>query len=321
MKRTYLIFFLALLVAGSVAAQGSVRGQILLPGGEIPQESIRFTLSSGDGRVNEIRFTDSNGRFIIERPSQLIDYTIEVAGDNLQYGTTSYSFNPGYSSVVRITLNAPARKIVKPGTISAPPAYKPSAEAQELYDAAQKDIEKEDMDAAEAKLRKVVAKDAKFLQAHIDLGAVLLQGRKNAEAETVLRQATMIDPKAVVALLNLGVALNRQQKFADAVPVLQNALRLQPGLTTGHLQLGVALVETEQLAEAERELLLATRRPGDDEAAGLLYLGKLYAITGQFPKGVEALEKYLQKVPAATNAVEVRSLVSRMKSEMAKARP
>jgi len=315
----FAILVFAALFVDSARAQ-TVRGQILLPGGEIPQESIRFSLTSSDGRVNEIRFTDSNGRFILERLSSNIDYTIEVQGQETLYGTTTFSFNPAYGTA-RMTLNPPARKPTLPGTISATSVYKPNPEAVDLREAAQKDIEKEDFDAAEVKLRRAVLKDPRFAAAQLDLGAVLMQGRKYADAEQALRQAIAADPKSHVALLNLGVALNRQQKFADAVPFLKDALRLQPGLVSGHLHLGIALVETEQTALAERELILAIKKPGEEETAGLLYLGKLYAMTGEFPKGVDALEKYLQKAPAAANVAEVKSLIQRMKSEMAKARP
>lgn len=321
MKRLLSFLMVLLAVAGvsqPAFAQQTVRGQILLPGGGMPQEPIRFFLRSGDGRLNEFRFTDSNGRFILERLSTLIDYTIDVTGDDFNYGNTTYTFNPGYSGTVRITLNGPARKTVKQGTVSAATAYKPNQEALDLHEAAMKDIDKEDMSAAESKLRKAVAKDAKFTQAHVDLGALLLQNKKNAEAEEVLRGAIAADPKSHVALLNLGVALNRQNKFADAVPVLREALRLQPGLVPGHLQLGIALVETDQYADAERELLAVLKSPGEEEVAAQLYLGKLYALTGQFPKGIEALEKYLQKAPQAPNAGEVKALIARMKSEMAK---
>ncbi len=321
MKRYYFLLLLvfAACFADSALAQ-TVRGQILLPGGEVPQESIRFTLTSTDGRVNEIRFTDSNGRFILERLNGGVDYTIEVQGDNLLYGNTTYSFNPAYSGTTRVTLNPPSRKVSLPGTLSAASGYKPNPDAVELREAAQKDIEKDDLDAAEVKLRKAAAKDPMYAQAQLELGAILLLSKKNAEAEAVLRQAIVADSKSHMAQLNLGVALNRQGKYADAIPALREALRLQAGLVAGHLQLGIALVETDQLADAERELLLAVRKPGEEEIGGLLYLGKLYAMTGQFPKGIDALEKYLQKAPAAANAADVRNLINRMKSEMAKAR-
>ncbi len=318
-KRLSFLAVLAAFLATSGQAQPvNVRGQILLSGGGFPTEPIRFSLTSSDGRINEIRFTDSHGRFILERLSPNFDYIIDVAGDNVLYGNTTYSFNPGYNSSVRVTLNPPAKKAVKTGTISAASGYKPNPDAVELHEAALKDIEKEDLDAAQAKLKKAAAKDPRYAQPHIDLGAILLTSKRNAEAEQVLRQAYAADPKSHVALLNLGVALNRQRKFADAVPFLREALRLEPGLVAGHLQLGIALVETEQLEEAERELQAAIRKPGEEEVAGLLYLGKLYAMTGAFPKGIESLEKYLVKAPSAPNAGEVRSLIGRMKAEMAK---
>jgi tetratricopeptide (TPR) repeat protein len=323
MRKPWIVVLLILAFAGAAHGQlgggpVNVRGQILMPHGEMPNEPIRFSLTSGDGRINDIRFTDSNGRFILERLSGLIDYVIEVIGDDVRYGNTRRSFNPAYESSVRVTLNPPAKKVIKPGAISAASGYRPTGETAELYDSAMKDIEKENFDAAEAKLRKVIARDPKFAQAHVDLGAILLHDRKFAEAETVLRGGIAADPKSYVALLNLGVALNRQQKYADAMPFLREALRVEPGLVAAHLNLGIALVETNQPAEAEKDLLFASRKPGDEEIAALLYLGKGYAMTGAFPKAVEALEKFLQKAPNAANAGEVRALVDRMKSEMAK---
>ena len=323
LKRVVFAVLLVMFAAAALPVDAqpvNVRGQILLPGGQPPSESIRFQLYSGDGRVNEIRFTDSNGRFILERLSPNFDYTIEVIGDNVLYSNTSYNFNPGYNSSVRVTLNAPKKPVTLPGTLSAASGYRPNPEAVELHEAALKEIEKENIDAAESKLRKAVAKDPRFVQAHIDLGAILLQGKKNAEAEAVLQQAVTADPKSHVALLNLGMAMNRQGKFKEAVPVLKEAVRVQPGLVPGHLQLGMALVETEQWADAERELQMVVKKPGEEELGGLLYLGKLYALTGQFPKGVDVLEKYLTKAPSAPNAGDVRGLINRMKSEMAKAR-
>jgi tetratricopeptide (TPR) repeat protein len=318
LKRAALVLAGMAILAAGAQGQVNVRGQILMPNGEMPTESIRFTLTRGDGSLNEIRFTDSNGRFVLERLNTLIDYSIEVPGDDVRYGSTTYRFNPGYNNVVRVTLNPPPKRVIKSGTITAASGYKPNAEAAELHEAALKDIEKEDLDAAEAKLLRAVARDPRFAQAHVDLGAVLLAGKRFAEAETILRQAIAADPKSHVALLNLGTALNRQQKFADAIPFLREALRLEPGLVAGHLQLGIALVETEQLADAEKELLVAVRKPGEEEVPGWLYLGKLYAMTGAFPKGVDALEKFLQKAPSARNAGEVRNLINRMKTEMAK---
>lgn len=306
----------ATLGATGVAAQ-TVRGQFLFSHGDLPNEPVGFYLSSTDGRVNELRYSDSNGRFILERLSGQMAYTIEVTGDGRLYGNTSYEFYPSRTGVIRVTLNPPApKKGTPPGTVSAASGYRPKPEAEELHDAAMKDVEQEKWDAAETKLRKAIEKDPQFLAPVIDLGALLMQEKKYPEAEQVLRRALAVDAKSYLALLILGTALNHQDKFAEGVPFLREALRLQPGLVAGHLQLGIALVETDKFAEAEKELQRAVAG-GSEEIAGQLYLGKLYARTGDFAKGVAALENYLRKAPNASNAGEVKALIERMKKEMA----
>ncbi len=82
--------------------------------------------------------------------------------------------------------------------------------------------------------------------------------------------------------------------------------------------LGGSLVELDQFEEAERELNQAAGITGVDESGLSLFRGKLYARTGDFTKSVAALEKYLELAPKAQNAAEVRALIDRLRSEMAR---
>ena len=143
-----------------------------------------------------------------------------------------------------------------------------------------------------------------------------MQAGRYAEAEKSLRKALEADPKSTLALLNLGITLNRTKQFSAATVPLREALRLQPGLVAGQLHLGIALVETDQFDEASKYLTRAAKSGGDDEILAQLFLGKLYARTGEFDKGIAALEFYLQKSPTASNAAEVRGLIERMKKEL-----
>lgn len=312
-----------LLAASAATAQTlTVRGQFLLPNGDFPHETIRYSVSSGDGRTNDIRFSDSNGRFIIERlPSGRIDITISVSSDGSTYGDTSYNFipyaSPNGTADVRVTLSPLPRKPASVlTTISAASGYKPSADAVRAHEAALKEIEKQAFQAAEPHLRRAISLDPKFPAPLIDLAALLMQQRRYPEAEQLLRQALDADSKSVLGLLNLGITLNRQGKFADAIPHLREALRLEPRLVPGHLNLGIALLEDGQPEEAERALLRTVRTPGPEEAPAQLHLGRLYARSGEFSKAVTALEAYLEKAPTASNADEVRSLVARLRREM-----
>jgi predicted Zn-dependent protease len=316
LRRIFCSLGLLLFAAAAASAQVNVRGQILLPNGDVPSTQIRFYLSSDDGRVNEYRFTDSNGRFILERLSPMISYTITVETDGSIYDRTVYTFLPSYQPTPRVTLAPLAHKAQPGSTISVSSTFRPGGDARQFHEKAMKEIDKEQLEAAEKHLRQAIALEPRFVDAMNDLGVLLMNQKRYAEAGEVLRQGYEADPKSVHLLLNLGINLNHLGKHAEAAPYLREALRLQPGMLAAHLHLGIALVETDQFSEAERHLLRAVRDEGKEGIGAQLYLGKLYARTGEFTKGIAALELYLQKVPQAANAEEVRELIARMKREM-----
>jgi tetratricopeptide (TPR) repeat protein len=313
---------LAGLTAPRTSAQVDVRGQILFPDGNIPSEAIRFYLSSDDGRVNEYRYSDSNGRFILERLSSRVSYTIVVDSDGSSYGSTSYSFMPAYEQVVRLTLNPLPRKSGVPpsATVSAASGYKPVPKAASFYDRGMKELEKKHYDAAEGLLRQASEADPKYLAPLNDLGVLLMQKKNYTEAEKVFQQALVADPKSVHALLNLGIARIRLAKYEEAAGPLREALRLEPGLVAAHQNLGAALVETDQFDEGQSELLRAAKSPDADQAMVQFYLGKLYARTGDFDKSIASFNNYLEKAPKAANVNDVRALIARMQDLKAKKR-
>jgi tetratricopeptide (TPR) repeat protein len=310
---------LALFFSIGASAQTSVSGQVFLPSGDPPSQQIRFLFTSDDGMINDLRFTDSNGRFILERLDNRRSYTIFVTGDGTNYGDTIYPLPPLSGRMTRVTidLNPPPRKATAPGgTISAASGYKPLAKTAGFYERAHKQIEKNQMDQAEHSLRKAVESDPKFAAAANDLGVLLMQQKRYPEAEPFLRQAVAADPKFINALLNLGMTLNRLGRYSEAVAPLRETLRLEPRLTLAHIHLGIALVETEHYDEAEHELAPVTKVARENEALVDLYLGQLYARTRQFEKSISAFNAYLEKAPNAANAREVRALISRMQHEL-----
>lgn len=321
-KRTAASLVLGLIFAANAAAQLSARGQFFLSNGNLPSQPIQYLLTRDDGQVNEWGFSDSNGRFVLQRLNEGIGYRVVVNSDGSTYGDTAYSFIPTRLMALRITLNPPPRKSNPPGSasgfaISAASGYKPAPEAAAVYDKALKEIEKKRYDAAERLLRRAVELDPKFVSPLNDLGVLLMQQKKYPEAEKILRRALEADSKSIHALLNLGITLNHLREYADAIAPLREALRLEPGLVAAHQHLGIALLETEQFDEAEKELTIAGKSSGADAAMIQLYLGKLYARTGEFEKSIAAFNNYLQKAPNAPNAGEVRALIERMKKELA----
>lgn len=310
-----------LLLGAATRAQYNVHGQILMPGGDMPQNPIKFDLASDDATYHDIRFTDSNGRFILERLSGQMGYTIFVRSDGFSYGDTTHKFVPEYEDTPRFYLNPyiPPKSAKGTSVSAAAARNKPDPKAADLHDRGMQALKDGHSEQAVTLLQSAIQADPKYSQAFNDLGVVQMRAGKFTDAEQNFRKGIENDPKSPSLQANLGESLNHQKKYKDALPPLREALRLMPDFAGAHVQLGVALVETDDLVEAKRELELAQTQEGDkaeSDAVLQLYLGDLYARTGDFPKGIAALKLYLKLAPTAANAASVKSLVDRMQQAL-----
>jgi tetratricopeptide (TPR) repeat protein len=308
---------LCVLMASAARAQVNVHGQVMLAGGDLPRNPIGFDISSDDATYHDIRFTDSNGRFILERLNGPMGYTLYFHSDRATYGDTVYKFTPEYTDTPRIYLNAYVPpKTAKPATVSAAAAgNKPDSRAADLHDRGLQAMKDGHTDQALTLFQSAVDADPKYADAYNDLGVVQMRQKNYSAAEQSFRKGLDVDPKSPSLQANLGESLNHQKKYKDAIAPLQESVRLKPDFAGAHLQLGVACVETDDLVDGKRELELAQSQEGDkadSDAVLQLYLGDLYAQTGDFAKGIAALTQYLKIAPDAPNAAGVKSLLERM---------
>jgi TolA-binding protein len=70
------------------------------------------------------------------------------------------------------------------------------------------------------------------------------------------------------------------------------------------------------LEEAESELLRAYSLGGVEMGAAQFLLGELYFLEKKYESAMRAFEQYLADVPRAPNAVEVQSLIDRIKAAL-----
>jgi tetratricopeptide (TPR) repeat protein len=319
-----LIFgFLAVLAGNAGGAQqnsqnntnntSTVRGQILLPDGNVPTITIRFDLEGSNG-YHDIEFTDSNGRILLERLFNDVTYTILVRSDEVNWADTEFKFVPGNNPVARFYLNPLARtKLLKPSE------YKPSAEVQSLHDRGIAAFQSSKPEEAETLLRQAMKADSRYVAAFNDLGVMLMRRKKFSEAEQVYLEGLQSNPKSVTLLENLGTDQVHAGKYEDAITTLRAALRMQPARGEAHLQLGAALVETQRYEEAEAELRAAKFDGGADETGLQLYFGKLYASTGNFAKSIEAFTAYLKLAPPDSPSIPIiQAAMSRMQDALNK---
>lgn len=81
--------------------------------------------------------------------------------------------------------------------------------------------------------------------------------------ETLLKRAVALDPKLARGFLELGILLSDQERYAEAVEHLRRATALEPGVAQAHYRLAQAYRRTGQTALAEKELAIFQQLKGD----------------------------------------------------------
>jgi len=107
---------------------------------------------------------------------------------------------------------------------------------------------------SETELRKSLALDSNNVNALAQLGFVLLERGRPAEAETTLRRAININDKHFYANYDLGRLLVRSHRYDQALPILEHAVTLKPNNPGVHYQLFMALSRLKRKDDADREL-------------------------------------------------------------------
>lgn len=94
-------------------------------------------------------------------------------------------------------------------------------------------------------------------QPYLNLGSILLDEERNAEALPSLEQAVRLAGTNALCHLKLGIAFMRVSKFEQAQKELETATRLDPENAAGHFQLGKLCKQMRSMACAQKEFTRA----------------------------------------------------------------
>ena len=143
----------------------------------------------------------------------------------------------------------------------------------DLLDEAQRDIDKNDFEAAIPPLQKFLAEKPDVAYAHFQLAYAFTALKRAPEARTEYERAIAIDPKMSEAYLNLGILLTAQDPAAAVAP-LRKALELLPAQSRPRILVGIAQERSGDFPGAADSFEAAVHLdPRDTEAA--LHLAKL----------------------------------------------
>jgi protein O-GlcNAc transferase len=189
----------------------------------------------------------------------------------------------------------------------------------DLLGEAQRDIDKNDFEAAIAPLQKVIADQPDFAFAHFQLAYVYTALKKTDEARAEYERTLSIDPKMTEAYLDLGILLLDKDPAAAVAP-LTKAAALLPAQSRPHFLLGVALERSGNLSSAVAAFENAVVLDPQDLDT-LLHLADAYLTLNRPANAETKFRSALERQPQDSRALLglARSLDSQKKPEAAEA--
>jgi Tfp pilus assembly protein PilF len=137
--------------------------------------------------------------------------------------------------------------------------------------------------------------------AHNNLGNLLRDLKRPAEAEKALRRALALEPDFVEARYNLGLVLADLMRPAEAEKAFRRVIDLRPDFALAHYSLGLTLLEQKRYAEAEKACRRAIQlRPDFPDAYNTL--GNALYLQKKLPEAEKAYRKAIQLRPDLVQA-------------------
>ena len=296
------------IAAGLAFAQAGAPSsiQIFMPGGGLPDRSMRFELRRDDGRI-ETLFTDTKGKFLLT--GDLVrdaDYIIVVEGDGRIFASTTVTFRTFRNIVtyVPVFLNPLEGNKKNSGSVLNVIDVDVPAGARANYQQAMDALNRGETQEAIDQLVRAISAYPKYVRALNDLGVIYLHQDQLELAASTFQKAIKINQTFVYPRLNLGIVLNHMGKHVEAAEILDHLYR-ETSLPLARMPYAEALSETGKFAEAEKLL----RAVCDDanvndtiRAEAHFRLGALFNKQSRFADAVPEFEQAVKLQPRMTMA-------------------
>jgi Flp pilus assembly protein TadD len=190
----------------------------------------------------------------------------------------------------------------------------------DLLDEARRDIDKNEFEAAIAPLQKVIADQPDFAYAHFQLAYVYTALKKTQEARAEYESTIAKDPKMSEAYLNLGILLLDEQKYAEAIGPLRKAVELLPAQSRPRSLMAVAMDRSGD-EDGAAESFNAVLHLDPNDFTAVVYLG-WYDVRKKKPAEAETRFRHALEIqPDAASALQglAQSLDAEKKPEAADA--
>lgn len=218
---------------------------------------LRTAQALSDARLSQQRITRSLRQLRKQLPATLPlkGLSIAAVGDQLvvKQGTSRWKADSG-QYLLGFEADIEAGDAPAPAAVAvAVREVRPRIGADDLFNTAVS-LESTDADAAIHAYEQAIAIDACHLDARINLGRLLHERGRHAQAERAYRDALDTCDADATLLYNYGVLLDDIGRGADAIAAYEGALKLDASLADCHYNLALLYEKRRQPREALRHM-------------------------------------------------------------------
>ncbi len=183
------------------------------------------------------------------------------------------------------------------------------------YEEAQKDLARRDVDSAVKRLEHAVELAPQFSSAWNTLGTIAYQTRRFLRAEECFREALAADPAAYEPLVNLGGVLLDLRKLAEAMDCNLHAMLARPRDALANAQLGMTYFEVGNFDLAVKYLERAREIDPAHFSHPQLLLAEIHLRRGELRAAADDLEDFVKHHPDYPQAEKVREHIARLRAQ------
>jgi tetratricopeptide (TPR) repeat protein len=305
---------------GALAASGQIYSAKIVVEGDTPTPSAPRVVAKLSDRLVAMCalnvFANGTVQYQINWRSREFDVhdtdgcpvTISLAG----YQTTDATLRNG-SVIVLKRIGDHEGSTVSMTSLNAP------KDARKAFEKGEAAMSQSKLAAAQKNLESAVALYPAYAQAWCDLGEALHRQSKGAEARAAWQHAIQADPKYLKSYLQLARLDLEEQRMEDALATTNRALEQNPIEYPGiYFFNAVANFNLKRFDAAEKSARQAIEHDGTHEiprAESLL--GAVLAHRGELREAIEHFNKYLEFVPKAQDAAEVKAEIAALERRAA----
>jgi Tfp pilus assembly protein PilF len=320
------VLLLLPLLTGSVCAQGGIiRGKVRLPSGAT-LTGVIVELWRSTGLENQVVTTRDGDFEFVNLPQASYEVVVKHQGYYPAFERAEFFYDRNSApraEVIRVEINLKPLESTtneKAGSTfvqDIPPA------AKAAYDQAITKLREGQAVEGVALLREATSIFADYFDAHVALGARLLDERKPDEALGELEKARLINDRDARVYQLFGVLMAGQQKYATAEWAFRAAIDRDPLAVPSIFNHGMVLIELSrsetdakkkqvQLSLAEKDLNRALELTHDRYYPAYLQRSRIHEMRENKKAAVRDLEAYLKLNPASPKATEIREKIARL---------